>query len=368
MSDLEDLTLVTEPTEEQLNKRQRIDYESQRSDCLRWLLHFGKNPEHADGYAYETVRARASRMDMFYRWVWEHEDRYVADVTHDHADEYMKHLAYRDTSNVDKANHQKAVKMLFKWREHEHGLDSWQPSITFSTSNSASQPRDFLTLSERRKLREAALEYGSIPGYNDLSPDERDRWRAYLAQRFEKPKEDVTPEDWDRANGWKIPSLVATSLDAGLRPIEVGRATTKWVDAANDVLRVPKEESSKNRENWVVSLQSRTTQMLTRWLEERNTYPVYDETELLWLTREANPYGSHSLSYLLDRLCDITDIDTTNRKLSWYAIRHSVGTYMTREEGLAAAQSQLRHTSEMTTMKYDQAPVEDRRDALDRMG
>jgi hypothetical protein len=41
---------------------------------------------------------------------------------------------------------------------------------------------------------------------------------------------------------------------------------------------------------------------------------------------------------------------------------------MTREEGLAAAQAQLRHKSEKTTMKYDQAPVEDRRSALDNMG
>ena len=37
--------------------------------------------------------------------------------------------------------------------------------------------------------------------------------------------------------------------------------------------------------------------------------------------------------------------------MSWYTIRHSVGTYMTREEDLAAAQAQLRHTSEQTTMK-----------------
>lgn len=41
---------------------------------------------------------------------------------------------------------------------------------------------------------------------------------------------------------------------------------------------------------------------------------------------------------------------------------------MTREEGLAAAQAQLRHKSEQTTMKYDQTPVEDRKDALERMG
>jgi hypothetical protein len=41
---------------------------------------------------------------------------------------------------------------------------------------------------------------------------------------------------------------------------------------------------------------------------------------------------------------------------------------MTREEGLAAAQAQLRHKSQRTTMRYDQVPVEDRKDALDRMG
>ena len=51
-----------------------------------------------------------------------------------------------------------------------------------------------------------------------------------------------------------------------------------------------------------------------------------------------------------------------------YAIRHSVGTYMTREEDLAATKAQLRHKSVRTTMKYDAAPVEDRREALDRMG
>jgi hypothetical protein len=41
---------------------------------------------------------------------------------------------------------------------------------------------------------------------------------------------------------------------------------------------------------------------------------------------------------------------------------------MTREEDLAAAQAQLRHKSPETTMKYDQTPVEDRKNALDRMG
>jgi hypothetical protein len=41
---------------------------------------------------------------------------------------------------------------------------------------------------------------------------------------------------------------------------------------------------------------------------------------------------------------------------------------MFREEDLAAAQTQLRHKSPETTMINDQTPVEDRRDALDRIG
>ena len=57
------------------------------------------------------------------------------------------------------------------------------------------------------------------------------------------------------------------------------------------------------------------------------------------------------MKYLLHRLCEIADIPVENRQMSWYTIRHSVGTYMTREEDLAAAQAQLRHTSEQTTMK-----------------
>ncbi len=305
-------------------------------------------------------------MDMFYRWVWEQEGGYTIYVTPDHADAWMRELAEQDKSNVHKSNCQKAIKMLFKWRHHELGEKQWEANISFSEKST--QPRDYLTRKERQKVREAALEYGSIPSYDNLSSAERARWKAYLAQRFEKPKEDVKPEDWERANGWKIPSLVWVSLDAGLRPIEVQRAVTSWVDIDNGVLRIPKEESSKSDESWIVGLRDQTGDVLRNWLTERRNYAEYDDTERIWLTRQSNPYESASLRYVLHRLCKIADISVENRKMSWYSIRHSVGTYMTREEDLAAAQAQLRHTSEQTTMKYDQTPIEDRKDALDRMG
>lgn len=157
-------------------------------------------------------------------------------------------------------------------------------------------------------------------------------------------------------------------MDAGLRPVEVERGTVAWVDTANLLLRIPKQDSAKSREHWIVSLRDRTVTFLDRWIDEREQYSRYDSTDGLWLTREENPYSSQSLRYLLHRLCEIAGIETDNRQMSWYSIRHSVGTYMTREEDLAAAQAQLRHKSAQTTMKYDQTPPEDRRDALDRMG
>lgn len=157
------------------------------------------------------------------------------------------------------------------------------------------------------------------------------------------------------------------SLDAGLRPIEIERAVTDWVDIENAVLRIPKEQSSKNTGHWIVGLQDRTAETLDRWLEQRKTDLKYDDTDKLWLTRFGNTYGSASLRQVLRRLCDQADISYENRQMSWYSIRHSTGTYMTREEDLAAAQTQLRHKSPETAMKYDQAPVEDRQNALDRI-
>jgi site-specific recombinase XerD len=365
---LEEITVLTEPTADLLNERQQIDFRTTRENCLQWLLAFGKDPRKANGYSKSTVKTRAHRMDQFYRWVWQHlTEGYTTNVTHDHADAWMRHLATSEYSSTHKSNCRKALLMLYRWRHHEHGLDEWTPDYTFSSPNRSTAPRDYLTQDERTKIREAALEHGSVPNYKNLSPEERDRWKAHLAQRFGKPKHDIVPDDWEKANGWKIPSLVATSLDAGLRPIEVERASPRWVDIDNCVLRISKEESSKNTEHWVVSLQDETAEMLDRWLDQRNTNTMYDDSDNLWLTREGNPYGSSALRQVLRRLCDTAGIDYEHRQMSWYAIRHSTGTYMTREEDLAATQTQLRHTSPETTMKYDQAPLEDRRDALNRM-
>ncbi len=355
------IILIPEPTRKRLNTKQQADYRHHREELINWMLHLGKDPDTAKGYSFDVVRRRAHDTDVFYRWVWDKNGGYTTAVTTDHADAYTQELAYSDYSESHKSNIQKSLKMFFRWKG-----DEWEPDISFTGSTGIS-PQDYLTRDERQRLREAALQWDSIPAYAAMSPEERQRWKEYLSYRLDKPVSAVQPSDFEEAEGFKYASLVCVSLDAGLRPIEVGRATVQWVDIDNAVLRIPKEESSKNRENWIVSLRRSTAELLQNWLRERELYDKYLDSDQLWLTRHGNPYRSSSLKYVLEKIAEVADINMENRSLTWYSLRHSVGTYMAREEGLAAAQSQLRHQSPRTTFKYDQAPVEDRRNALDRM-
>jgi site-specific recombinase XerD len=360
--------IVTSPTRDVLTERQLTDYESFKEQFVQWLSTMGKDPTHVEGYAKSTVSDTSHRIDQFYRWVWS--DGYTTSISTTEADGYMRSLVVsdKDYSKNTLANHQKALKRLFKWLNDDRGKDiDWKPDMSFNTS-STTNPRDFLTIEERKLVREAALEYGSIPAYMSLTAEERDEWKIHLAQRFDKPKCDISKSDWERANGWKVPSLVWTSLDTGLRPVEVERSTVQWVDVENKVLRIPKEESSKNTDNWIVSITDRTASALNNWLTEREVYDRYDGRDELWLTQADNPYQTQALRRLLQRLCEIAEIPTENRQMSWYTIRHSLGTAMTGERDLAAAQAQLRHKSPETTMKYDQTPVGDRRDALNKIG
>ena len=368
MPDPSALPVVPTPSHERLNHRQLDNYRQHRERLITWMLSIGKDPDHGEAYAPETVRRRCYNTDAFYRWVWE-QDGYTTAVTTDHADEYIRNLAYEEMTNTAKSNTTKSLKMLFRWRAFTFDdTEPWDPPDTFSQRHNPTSPRDYLTKEERRLISEAALEYGTVPHYNALDPDQREQWKMHLAHRFGKPLRKIGADDFQQANSFKMPSLIWASLDAGLRPIEVARATTSWVDIENSLLRIPAEESSKNKDHWHVSLRDQTAEFLDHWLLERDLYEKYDGSEKVWLTRHANPYRSTALKYVLGKLCEIADIDTEDRQMTWYTIRHSVGTYMTREEGLAAAQAQLRHRNIGTTSKYDAAPVEDRRDALDRMG
>ncbi len=348
-----------------LNPRQVEDYEDHRKACFHWLLDKGKNPKKYDGYGVYTVKNDAYRLDQFFRFVWtEQTDGYTVNVSHEYADDYLRYLAAEDGHGEDDgAKHRQALMRYWKWRAYERGDDEYDPAIEFDTDNGLN-PRDYLSRQEREGVRDASLEYGVVPEYDDLSSADLDDVKAHLAQRFEKPKDEITQDDFDRANGWKIPSLVFVSLDAALRPCEVRRSSVDWIDIDNQLIRIPKEESSKNRDNWELALGDRTTRVLERWLVEREEDHRYDETDAIWLTRECNRWSPQSLRYLLHRLCDLAEIETDNRQMSWYSIRHSTGTYLTESTDMPTAATQLRHQSLDTTAKYVGTDPEKRREAL----
>ena len=323
MKSIDEKWLTTSKSEAQLNDRQLEMYREHRRDLLGWMLNRGQNPEGEIGYARNTVKNRANRLDLFYRWVWDIEQGYTENITTSHANAFMKYLHPLSYSQAYKAAFQKAIHNLFDWQSYEQGRHvDWTPVIRYSDTG---LPGDIepLTREERTKFREAALSYGSIPNYNSVNPEERDQWKGYLAQRLGKPKSEVGKDDWDRVNSWKWPSLIWTALDAGLRPIEVSRAKVSWVDTENALLRIPPEDAVKNSEYWRVGLQARTAKLLDRWLDERENYEKYDDSELLWLTKYGNPYKSRSLNEWFHKLCKEAGIDESNRNLTWYSIRHS---------------------------------------------
>ena len=364
----EGIPLVTQEAREYLNPRQEIAYREFRRELAEWLLNLGKNPAKAEGYAIDNVKNRMNKIDLFYRFIWDHEGRYVQDATTDHANAWMRHLATKEYKESTKCFYQKSVHTLFKWKRHERGSDiEWEPEIEYSDPSTTYQPRDYLTAQDRRQLRDAAMSYGSVPHYNSLTPDERDRWKTYLAQRLQKPKNEVTPQDFQNANSFKYTSMIYTALDAGLRPCEIERANIQWVDTDNQVLRIPREEASKSRENWIVALKPETAQILKHWINERAQHDKYNGRNALWLTQRRNRYNKDSFRDVFRRIAREANLDLENRDLSPYSIRHSTATYIAEEEGLATAAQQCRHKSKRTTQKYEHSSVSRQAEAVNKI-
>jgi site-specific recombinase XerD len=111
--DFDGVPIVSQPSEERLNKRQLLDYQEHREAFISWLLALGKNPKGATGYSHATVRRTAYRTDQFNRWVWDQEETYTTNISHGHADDYMKELAYSEQSNTHKSHTQKSIKRFF---------------------------------------------------------------------------------------------------------------------------------------------------------------------------------------------------------------------------------------------------------------
>ena len=73
----------------------------------------------------------------------------------------------------------KALKRLFKRLSHDRNGEKWECEFDVNNDPHTNQP--MFNQEERKLLRAASLEYGSIPDYKSVTPEERDRWKAHLA-------------------------------------------------------------------------------------------------------------------------------------------------------------------------------------------
>jgi integrase len=223
--------------------------------------------------------------------------------------------------------------------------------------------RDHLRPEEFDPLYTAALNDGNVRHYHQVTPEERDRIKTYLAQRFEKPKSDISPEEFAGTNSYKIPSLVSVTLDVGLQPIEVSRAVVAWINERDNTLDIP-ADAAKSDSDWNCDLSDRSMRALGRWLNERKRYEKYDGTDSLWLNRRGNPYNSNTLNNLLGKLIESSSIEPGERNLTWNSIRHGVATAYANNEGEQYASRQLRHESLETTIQYAHSSPEARYKAV----
>lgn len=350
--------IISEQTETALNEfgpRAYDDYKQFKLSFLDWLRDSGKNPSRRRGYSMTTVKTTNYKVDKAYRWHWKQSERYTLQFDEEVADDLMEEMALlSNLTDSTLLTYIKAIKRLFKYKNHqENTTHDWDCDVQL-TQSSPNNARDYFRRKEFSELYEASLSYNTVKGYHSssMSPEERDQLKAHLAQRFGTSKDEISPSHFKKANSWKVPSIIAVTLDVGLRPIEVSRAKVGWVNLDHGELNIPKEESTKNFENWNCALSNKAVKAVDRWLDERGTYEKYEGRDELWLTQQGNPYDSNSLNYLLDKLIEETEINERGRDLSWYALRHGVATMWANEEGIHHAQEQLRHKSSKTTMRY----------------
>jgi len=338
-----------------LNDRQREIYCERLARFADYLKTEGKEPIRNIGYAEGSVGERISRFHRMVKWVWNDEGPTI-EFTSEHGDTVNTALETDSLRKMDggrfaAGSKRKLNDVLRNWFEFQN-ID-WEPKYTFSDDGPKNQPDPFLK-KELKQIWEASLEYKTIPSYNNLTPTERDKTKAHIAQELGKPKDEVRPDDWDRINKcWKIPSLIRSTRGHGWRPDLVRRMEVGWYEPETQTIHIPEGEAPKNDSSWNATLSDESAATLEKWLEQRELRSKYDGRDEIWLNREGNPYGSGTLNDLLRNLMEEAGINSRGRNLVWYSFRHSVGTYVYVEyQDLEMVAEQLRQKSKTSASKY----------------
>lgn len=345
-----------------LNQRQRQVYQEKRQRFISHLREKGKNPHKEIGYADGTVKSMARRVHQVFTYVWTEREEITTDLTHAHADAFAKDLhaderRQNDGSRYSGDSKRKFVDSLVAWFEWTG--DEWEPPVSFDSNEPRDNSEPF-TRGEMERLWQASLNYKSIPTYNNVDPEERDRWKAHIAQELGVQKDEVTREHWTKLNtSWKIPALIRTAREAGWRCAMVARLKVQWYDEDTQTIRIPREDAVKNNSRWRQKLSDEAADTLEKWLAQRANMTKYDGRDEIWLNRESNPYTSANLNRLLDDLMDEADITPNGRKLTWHSFRHYVGTYTYREyKDLKMVAEVLRQKTKSSAERYVHVPEE----------
>ena len=364
--------VVAQATEEQLGDFSALisdDYHDFKEDFLTWLLIEGQNPYKREGYSKDTVRTTHYKVEEAYRWLWERDGSFTKEFTPEDATELIEFLVRRSTHPESYIyTFEKSLKRLFKYFREKQNKDipEWDHEIPLDT-NSHSSTKDKFYPEEMRSLYEAALSFSSVKSYFSVDAEERSQIKAHLAQRFEMPKTEIGQDEFEQASSWKLPSIVTVTSDCGLRPIEIGRAKVDWFNLKNQKMLVPKDESTKNNDEWECALSSRSVNAMEKWLSERESYELYEGRDEVWLTRTGNTYGTGTLNRVLNKLIEEAELDQQGRDLSWYSFRHGAASMWAEQEGIYVAKNQLRHNNVKTTMRYTRGSVEAATKAADSM-
>jgi integrase len=362
---------LTEETCSMVSHKRRHILNREVKEFAEWCVEQGKDPDSKIGLAESTTVNYLKRLDAIRRRTWETTNIHTGftpelaqELAEGLRDDYILMLNGDKYSQTSKRKLTDALSKYFTWKSMERGGQDWECDIDYNEDKGES--KDSFGSEEVVRVREASVDYKTLPSYNNVTPEERDRLKAHLAQRLGKPKEEVTVDDWQRENRcWKIPSLVYVSFDAGLRPSEVKQVSPDWLRLEKNTLCIPKEYSVKNREEWEVALTGKTSTIVEKWIQQRDSMTKYDNTDAMWLTREGTRYGSGSLSDLIDGLVEEAGINSENRDFSWYSIRHTVGDGIGSEGNLAHVMAQLRQKSLESALQYVDPSVEDLRDIIE---
>ena len=351
--------------------------EQHLSEFYDWMLTKGKNPKRHKPLSESTAENYHDRIDQIYRFILERiSPKEMQALTHEQADQIVEWLDQDKIQKQKGGNHSEsskrkftnALEKYFKW-QHDRGAEAelWEPRVTFNDGEH--QSADKLNFEERWLVREAAMNYGSLPSYHGIDPEERDRINGLIAQRLGKPKDEVTSKDWTRAdNSTKVGSLVAVTLETGMIPIEIAEARLEWYDEQRNILKIPNEYAAKDRPTAELPLTEETGEQMSEWIQERRHYEKYDGSNRIWLNEHGNPYNSKNLCYLVRQLCEKAGIEHEHRKIVWYSLRHNLGQSIEEEEDLSEARDQLRHKHLSTTKEfYAETAKESRRQTLEEI-